>query len=132
MICLLDLMELLWSSLRKSRLCKKKKNVVVEVLTSFFSTGKLLKEAFSFVITLVPNVPDPSYISDFRPIACCSIIYKCITKIMANRLREYLGDLLDSNKKIFFQGRSRVENIHLARELVKIHQRNKGHELVFN
>ena len=47
-------------------------------ISSFFNSAMLLKEVNSTTITLIPKVPNPSYISDYRPIACCNVIYKCI------------------------------------------------------
>ena len=66
----------------------------------FFDTGKLHKEVNSTVTTLIPKVPNPSYITDFRPIAC-NVMYKCITKILNNRLRGFLGVLVDLKPNSF-------------------------------
>ena len=60
-------------------------------------SSNLLKEVNSTIITLVPKVHNPSTITEFRPIACCNVLYKCITKILANRLRNCLSDLISSN-----------------------------------
>nr|GEW31844.1 hypothetical protein [Tanacetum cinerariifolium] len=35
-------------------------------------------------------VPSPSRVNDFRPISCCNVLFKVITKIIANRLKESL------------------------------------------
>jgi hypothetical protein len=92
---------------------------VTEAIRSFFTSGKLLKEVNSTIISLIPKVPNPTTVSDFRPIACCNVIYKCITKILANRLQIYLGSLVSSNQSAFIKGRSISENILLAQELLR-------------
>jgi hypothetical protein len=61
-------------------------NDVVDVIQSFFSSGKLLKEVNATIISLVPNKINPSSLSDYRPISCCNVVCKCITKILANWL----------------------------------------------
>ena len=53
----------------------------------FFDTGRLLKELNHTSLSLVPKVPNLSSFSDFHPIACCNLIYKCISGIMAARLK---------------------------------------------
>ena len=53
---------------------------VCKAIQSFFQSRALLKEVNSTIITLVPKVPNSSSITEFRPIACCNVLYKCITK----------------------------------------------------
>ncbi|GJV62602.1 uncharacterized protein Tco_1473430 [Tanacetum coccineum] len=62
-------------------------------IRDFFANGKLLKELNHTIISLIPKVTTPARINDYRPISCCNVLYKCISKIIANRLKEYLGDL---------------------------------------
>jgi hypothetical protein len=93
---------------------------------SFFQSGSLLKEFNSTIITPVPKVPNPSKVAEFRPIACCNVLYKCITKILANRLNSCLSELISSNQTAFVKGRNISENILLAQELVKGYHKNKG------
>lgn len=52
----------------------------------FFNSGKLLKEVNSTILTLVQKVNCPNSITEIRLIAHCNVIYKCITKIIFNRL----------------------------------------------
>ncbi|XP_074314439.1 uncharacterized protein LOC141649654 [Silene latifolia] len=59
-------------------------------INKFFNTGKLLKKLNSTNITLVPKVPNPSSVTDFRSIACCNTIYKCIAKLLCTRLGKVL------------------------------------------
>ncbi|CAH1447974.1 unnamed protein product [Lactuca virosa] len=65
-------------------------------------------------------------VTDFRPIACCNTIYKCISKIIANRIRGSLGDIVDINQSAFIPGRSILENILLAQELMVGYKRKMG------
>ncbi|KAL2943863.1 hypothetical protein RDABS01_032210, partial [Bienertia sinuspersici] len=47
---------------------------VIKAIRDFFSTGKLLKEVSVTTLTMVPKVPTPSTVVEFRPIACCSTV----------------------------------------------------------
>ena len=63
---------------------------------------------------------------NFRPIFCCNVIYKIITKILANRIKEVLKDLINTNQAAFILGRKIGDNIFLTQELVKEYHKNGG------
>lgn len=78
------------------------------------------------IITLVPKKSNPTFMRDYRPISCCNLIYKVITKILANRLLLGLDDIVSCNQGAFVPKRSIGENILLAQELVNDYHKNKG------
>ncbi|GKC73793.1 RNA-directed DNA polymerase, eukaryota, reverse transcriptase zinc-binding domain protein [Tanacetum coccineum] len=51
---------------------------VCMAVKEFFRNGKILKEVNATLIALIPKIPTPSKVSEFRPIACCNVIYKCV------------------------------------------------------
>ncbi|XP_044505748.1 uncharacterized protein LOC123225703 [Mangifera indica] len=63
---------------------------VIKAIKHFFKTGHLLKEVNCTILAFVPKITNPFLCKDFRLIACCNTLYKCITKIMANRLKAIL------------------------------------------
>ena len=97
---------------------------VTLAIKSFFDTGKLLSEVNSTIIALIPKVPNPMHVGDYRPISCCNTIYKCIAKIIANRLKLALPDLIDPMQSAFVQGRRISDNIFLSQELMRGYHRN--------
>ncbi|KAJ0445678.1 putative RNA-directed DNA polymerase [Helianthus annuus] len=44
-------------------------------IQEFFHNGKLLAEVNATIISLVPKCTNPRSVSDFRPIACCNVLY---------------------------------------------------------
>jgi hypothetical protein len=92
---------------------------VVAAIKYFFTSRKFLKEVNATILTLVPKKINPSAMGDFGPIACCNGLYKCITRILSNRLLLLLGDLISMNQSTFIHSRIISENIFLAQELVK-------------
>lgn len=61
---------------------------------TLFESGFLLKELNHTIITLIPKVPNLQRVGDFCPISLCNVIYKLTTKMMVNRFRDILGDLI--------------------------------------
>lgn len=96
---------------------------VIEAIQSYFHTGWMERQVNATIISLIPKTNNASSIHDYRPISCCSTIYKCIAKILANRLREVLPLLISSNQAAFVRGRSISDNLLLAHELVHNYHR---------
>ncbi|XP_056685776.1 uncharacterized protein [Spinacia oleracea] len=59
----------------------------------------------------------------FRPIACCSIVYKLISKILTHRMQSIIGEVVNDSQAGFIPGRNIADNILLASELVKCYSR---------
>ncbi|XP_010462886.1 PREDICTED: uncharacterized protein LOC104743514 [Camelina sativa] len=92
---------------------------MIDAVMEFYQSGQLLKQWNSTLLTLIPKTPNASRMSEFRPIACCNTIYKVISKLLANRLKAVLPDLIANSQSAFIHGRLLVENILLAMELVE-------------
>lgn len=86
---------------------------------SVFKFAFLPKGVNSTILALIPKKTDASEIKDYRPIACCNVLYKVVSKILANRLKGLLPRIITENQSAFIQGRLLMENVLLASELVK-------------
>ncbi|GJY88850.1 RNA-directed DNA polymerase, eukaryota, reverse transcriptase zinc-binding domain protein [Tanacetum coccineum] len=91
----------------------------------FFSSGKMLGELNTTLNSLVLKCKNPMKVTDYRPIACCNVIYKCISKVITNRIKAFLNDLIDMNQSSFIKGRHISDNIMVAQELMYGYSRNK-------
>ena len=65
------------------------------------------------------SVPNLSSMHGYRPISCCNTIYKCISKIIAARIKQCLPDIICPAQTAFVQGRRKDDNILLTQELMK-------------
>ncbi|XP_074289449.1 uncharacterized protein LOC141614601 [Silene latifolia] len=83
----------------------------------FFNTGKMPRAANSTLIALIPKKDAPQSVFDFRPISCCTVFYKTVSKILANRMKSVLGDIVGLEQAAFIEGRDLFDNSMLAHEL---------------
>ena len=93
-------------------------NLVCNAIQEFFLIGELLKDFNTTIITLIPKVPNPSSMGDFRPISCCNTVYKCISKIIAKRIQMILPSIVDNAQSAFIKGRKISDNVLLAQDLM--------------
>ncbi|XP_074266562.1 uncharacterized protein LOC141589839 [Silene latifolia] len=96
---------------------------VSAAIMDVFATGKLLKQINATTLTLIPKCKMPNSVTQFRPIAYCNVLYKCISKLMCNMLAKVLSELISMNQGGFIKGRSIIENIMICQNLVKLYNR---------
>jgi hypothetical protein len=93
----------------------------VEFITAvryFFNTNSLPRCVNATRIALVPKVQNPACMHDFRPISCCNVLYKCISKIIVSRLKTPLVDVIGPSQSAFLPGRHISDAILLTQELM--------------
>ncbi|GJT10088.1 zinc finger, CCHC-type containing protein [Tanacetum coccineum] len=98
-------------------------NEVCLAIKEFFKNGKLLGEVNFTLIALIPKVSTPSKVSEFRPITSCNVIYKCISKILTNRIKRGLDKIVHINQSACIPGRHIQDNILIAQELLRGYNR---------
>lgn len=82
---------------------------ICKAASEFFTSGQMLKELNNTVIALLPKVATLSKVTDYRPKACCNVLHKCISKILSNRMKEVLSDVVtEINRRLFWEGEYRI------------------------
>lgn len=92
----------------------------------FFSSSRLTKGINFTALAFIPKCSNPNSMVDFRPISCCNTVYKCIAKILSNRLKDVLPSIVDKAQSTFVRGRNISDNILLTQELFKGYHRSFG------
>ncbi|XP_062094183.1 uncharacterized protein LOC133800246 [Humulus lupulus] len=92
---------------------------ICAAITNFFETGFMPPEFHNTMISLIPKTENPATTIDFRPIACCTTIYKCISKLLCSRLATVLPFLVHQNQGAFVQGRSIAHNVMILQDILK-------------
>ncbi|GAU45948.1 hypothetical protein TSUD_238520 [Trifolium subterraneum] len=69
-------------------------------------------------ICLIPKCDNPTSMKDLRPISLCNILYKMISKVLANRLKCCLDKCVSQEQSAFVEGRSILDNALIATEVI--------------
>jgi len=88
--------------------------MVLNVLSSKMSMADINKK----YITFVSKTNNPAKITEFRPISLSNVIYKLISKVLANRLKLILPQIITENQSTFLSGRLITDNVLITFELM--------------
>lgn len=65
---------------------------------SFFMFEFLPTGVNSTILSLIPEKTPAQTMKDFRPIACCNLLYKVISKLLSSRLKLILPNAVEPNQ----------------------------------
>jgi hypothetical protein len=91
--------------------------ITSEILQAL-NTGVIPEGWNDTTVVLIPKVEDPEFITQFRPISLCNVIYKIISKMLTLRLKGILPDVISPMQSAFVPGRLISDNILVAYECV--------------
>ncbi|XP_021728495.1 uncharacterized protein LOC110695590 [Chenopodium quinoa] len=95
------------------------KDDIYASVIDIFTKGTLPKQWNCTTITLVPKIPNASHVKDFRPIACCTMVFNLKSKVITARLAAVIGEVIDDAQAGFIPGKHIGDNILFATELIK-------------
>ena len=90
---------------------------VTALVQSILSGGSLPPKLNHTHVVLIPKVSKPSRITEFRPISLCNVIYKLLTKVISNRLKKLLPEIISPTQNAFIPGRLITDNILIGYEV---------------
>jgi exonuclease III len=97
-------------------------NVIGDSITDYiqgiFTRKKIPTSLNSTLICLIPKVPNPETVNQFRPIGLCNTLYKTITKILVLKLKTFLSDLIHPLQASFIPGRKASDNVIMVQEII--------------
>ena len=100
-------------------------NMVLNVLNSNMPIAELNKTN----IALIPKKKSLTHMADFRPISLSNVAYKIIAKVLSNKLKAILPQIIYENKSAFFSERLITDNILVAYEIMHyLNNKCKGKE----
>jgi hypothetical protein len=96
-----------------------KRDILAGLVKLSVGDGRGFSRLNRALITLIPKKPDATEVKYYRPISLVHSFAKIFSKIMANRLRRRLGDVVSTNQSAFLRGRSLHDNFILVRQVAR-------------
>ncbi|XP_062075211.1 uncharacterized protein LOC133779240 [Humulus lupulus] len=96
---------------------------IAGAILDFFESDIIPHSLNNTLLSLILKVEQPVNASEFRPIACCNTLYKCISKMLCNRLNNVLPALINQNQGAFIKNRLLAHNVLILQDLLKGYNR---------
>ncbi|KAK3222934.1 hypothetical protein Dsin_009959 [Dipteronia sinensis] len=95
---------------------------VSKVCLECLNEGHYMKMINHFLLCLIPKMRNVERfverMSDVRLISLCNVIYKCVSKALANRLRKFFGFVIADSQSAFIPGRLITDNAMVGFECI--------------
>eukprot|EP00253_Pinus_taeda_P001536 PITA_01536 len=98
---------------------------ILEVVEDSRRFKKVLKALNASFIPPIPKQENAMTPDGFRPIALCNVVYKIISKVIANRLKPLPPSLISEEETCYVEVRQILNNIIQAHEVVHSLKSNK-------
>ncbi|KAH1150639.1 hypothetical protein GYH30_044590 [Glycine max] len=100
-------------------------------IAEFHANGAFPRGSNASFIALIPKKRDPQNLNECRPISLIGCIYKIVAKLLANRLKKILSEIIDVRQSAFISGRQLLHSVVIANEMVEEAKRKHKPCLVF-
>lgn len=94
------------------------KGDIMKFMKEFYSNCKLGYGVNCSFVALIPEKENPTSLFDYRPIGLINSLYKVLSKVLANRLKQVLPTVIDKAQSAFVGGRSILDGVLIANEAV--------------
>ncbi|KAA3471573.1 LINE-1 reverse transcriptase isogeny [Gossypium australe] len=88
------------------------------VVCEWVQGKKIEEELNTTLIVLIPKKDYPEDFSQFRPISLCSVLYKLVMKVIANRFKVMFPNFISPEQAGFIAGRNISDNVIIAQEVI--------------
>jgi len=93
-------------------------NDLIEVVLFVLNSGHMLHKINYTHIVPIPKKNDPKNVSDYQPISLGSVVSRVVSKVLANRLKRNLPNVISDSQSAFVPNWLITDNTTIAFEVL--------------
>jgi hypothetical protein len=93
-------------------------HIIFSTSKDWLQRGRFLPQLNNTNIVLIPKVYNLTSMKDLRPMSLCNVLYKIISKVLANRLKPLLNRHISIEQFAFVADRSILDNVMVSMETI--------------
>ena len=106
------------------------KDEIIGLFKEFHDNSRFVKNLYTTFLVLIPKKQTVEDLKDLRPISLVGGLYKILSKVLANRIKGVMNQVISKSQNAFFEGRQILDAVLIANELVDSSLRRKKCGLV--
>jgi hypothetical protein len=94
------------------------KDDVLQIVNEMYNAELIMDQQKCGIIVCISKRPHPSHVENYRPLIILNTDFKLVTRIIANRLRPWMQDLLQSSHHCDIMGTFVFEAVATIRDAI--------------
>jgi hypothetical protein len=78
-------------------------NSIIDFVKQVWVNPNILGEVNYTNICLIPKTTHPEFVNQFRPISLCNTLYKIVSKVIVNRLKECIPTIVSPINLVLYR-----------------------------
>ena len=103
---------------------------ILELFKEFYDQSSFAKSLSTTFLVLIPKKGGAEDLEDFRPISLLERLFKLLAKVLANRLKKVLGNVVYVDQNDFVRGRRILDASLIANEVINSWQKRREKGLI--
>ena len=99
---------------------------IIHAIQEIFETAIIPEDSGAINLVLIPKINHPDMITQFRLISLCNTLYKLVSRIILQRLKPYIVDIINPCQVRFVPGRRTSNDIILVQEIIRMMVKKSG------